>query len=301
MYNTKSMKYGYKRPELESYEFRLSPSSLPIMNSKQWDWFKQNILEQDGFLGNTSSVTGSCVHELADRYVNNRKLVDDDYELVDQYAFEQAALIEELAYEEVIERIPPMIESLMNWIDKHPIDATEFFVKRKLTEHVVIQGKVDYTRTFRESDMDPDNLYEPAVDQIVVGDYKTTAAKTLPKGPSFDHLLQAYTYAYVLKEQGEDIGGVEITYVKSKSGGEISEKTGKQLKVYPAETKSYVRQYTAETHEFIYSFLSMIADKIEYFIKHPDLAYILFSSGEFKGMNFTEKVKRFKTTNLLEI
>ena len=299
--NTESMQYGYGRPELEPHEFRLSPSSLPLMNSKQWTWFKENMLGQDGFLGSTSSVTGSCVHELADRYANNGMLSNDDFNLVNQYAEEQSEFIEELSYQEVIERIPPMIESLIDWLDRHPIDETEFFVKRKLTEHVTIQGKVDYTRTFIESDIDPDNLYEQAGGQVIVGDYKTTAAKVLPKYPSFDHLLQAYTYAFVLKEQGEDVGGVEITYVKSKSGGEISEKTGKQLKVYPAETKSYVKQYTAETHDFIHGFLTMVSDKIEYFIKHPELAYILFSSGEFKEMNFVKQIQRFKTLNILDI
>ena len=316
---TTKLDYGYGAPLIPDSIFKISPSGVKDFGgaSKQETtindasarphlWFRQQFMNEDKFEGNNASIRGTIVHYLAQQYVINSKVDQDDYSEISKYLNKETERIELLDIEpidmsHIVETYPDMWVAAREWIDNNKPDQAEFYVSTNLSENVLVQGQVDYTRTFKEHELEPDNMYQPVVGSTIVGDYKTFGEKAMKKSIEYPHLLQAYVYAYCMKENGENIGGIEITYIKDKQGGEPGKRPNTTLKLYPAEAKSFVRQYTDETHEFIGSYLSMVAETMEYFFKNPDLANILFKDQRLKGRNFTKQVQRFKTLNILDI
>ena len=49
--------------------FRISPSSVAKFNDKKWEWYQECVLGNKTFLGNTASVLGTCVHRVAESYI----------------------------------------------------------------------------------------------------------------------------------------------------------------------------------------------------------------------------------------
>ena len=311
--------YGYNAPQVQDNAFKISPSlikdfggtssneiTLSDAAARPHLWFRQQFMNEDKFDGNTVSIRGTMLHWLAQQYISNGILEQDDYNEMNQYLMQEIDRISQLPDVEPIDRqrildtYPDMWDSLVTWIDTHNLNRSEFYVSSQLSDHVIVQGQVDYTRVFQEDELDDSNPYLPAVGSTIVGDFKSISTKTMKSSAEYAHILQAYVYAYCLQESGTNIGGVEITYIKEKSGGEISEKTGKPRKLYPAETKSFVRQYTDETHHFIGSYLHMIAETMEYFFKHPDTANILFKDQRLKDINFSKQVQKYKSKSLLD-
>jgi len=311
--------YGYNSPQFQENIFVISPSgvkdfggassqevTLDDAAARPHLWFRQQFMKEDKFEGNTVSIRGTMIHWLAQQYISNGILQEDDYLEMNNYLLQEEHRLLELEDVEPIDRqrildtYPDMWDSLVTWIDSYNPDRSEFYVTNQLSEHVAIKGQVDYTRIFQEWEQDDENQYLPAVGSTIVGDFKTISAKSMKKSADYAHILQTYVYAYCLQESGANVGGIEITYIKEQSGGEISEKTGKHLKLYPAETKSFVKQYTEETHQFVGSYLKMITETMEYFFKHPDTANILFKDQRLKEINFTKQVQKYKSKSLLD-
>ena len=130
------------------------------------------------------------------------------------------------------------------------------------------------------------------MNSIIVGDFKTTRVKLLPKKIAYNHRLQLYCYAYMLIQRGYVVNTIEITYIKRNIDGEVSAKTGKTGKVYPPELLTLTEPFTAENYTFIKSLLMLCAETFEEFLKQPNLAYLFYKDYRYKNKTFD--ISKFK-------
>jgi len=279
------LSYGYNAPELKENQFKISPSGAFDFFGFTASWFEQQFLGQNKFLGSNASVRGTVLHWYAECYAKNNQIGLDDIHEADRYIEEQCADRDiEVTEHGVRNDFDNMWTMLSSWINANPLESTEEYISYELTPNVVLSGQVDYKRRNNEAIYTEDGIIiNPG--SLIVGDYKSTGSKNMPKSPSYEHWFQAEIYATIEALKGNVVDAVEITYVKAYVPGEVSVKTGRTGKSYPTEVKSFTRPFTKEDFEKKKGQMENIADCMEYFFKNPDLANILFKDGRLKGKN----------------
>lgn len=269
--------YGYGAPKIPFDQFKISPSGFKDFFGYTHSWFRQQFLGEDKFEGNTASVRGTCLHWLAQQYAANGSLTNSDYGEMEQYLKNHEDM-PDVDISDIEFSYPDMWDLLQQWIDNNPLSSTEQYVTVQITPHVVLQGQYDYTR--------PDNMRGG----IIIGDYKSTGAKSIPSSMSYDHKLQAKVYAWGLRETGHDITSVEVTYIKADvpgvPGKPNKDGISKIGKSYPADIATYTEPYTDEDHEIVGQQIQLVAETMEFFFENPQLAYILFKDMRLQGQRF---------------
>lgn len=273
---------GYNSNRISSNIFKISPSSFETFFSKPHLWFQQMFLNENKFEGNTASYLGTTVHFLAHQYFINNKITDNDYNEIIQY-LENASDNPEVDPNIVESEMDTLFELTTNFIDNSEILLSEEYLSAQLTNNVILAGSCDYTKINPEINNK---------NSIIVGDFKTTRVKLLPKKIAYNHRLQLYCYAYMLIQRGYVVNTIEITYIKRNIDGEVSAKTGKTGKVYPPELLTLTEPFTAENYTFIKSLLMLCAETFEEFLKQPNLAYLFYKDYRYKNKTFD--ISKFK-------
>lgn len=173
---------------------RISPSSFTMFYNNPYEWYKNNVLKENTFKGNTDTVVGSIIHHrLEQLWTNQDKIIDEQYELdyIDQHrdvvevdewkvADEVGRLWETLETEVLLLPIPTSVENSVVF----EIPNSDYFVG----------GTYDYMR---------DN---------VLGDIKTTSVT--PKKIKVGHRIQLLLYWLCLRMNGNtNIDKIEVTYI----------------------------------------------------------------------------------------
>jgi len=250
--------------KLPEDSFRISPSSFYTFITKPHQWYREQVLKEEGFKGNTASVIGTCVHYVAEcigkgvevdkqeieNYINNFKdNVDVDIEIVKK---EYPLTAETLVNGYVLANIPTIVEE---------------FIQYDLGSNIIVAGSVD------------------ALDGgTCIVDYKTYSSKTKPKNIPIYYKYQLLIYAYIYTRLGKDIDRIRLVYVNRPIDGRyISEKTGNQCgKIHPPEVTVLTESITKEDLDFIESVLTLCKDTYIESILQPEITHLLYKDMRLK-------------------
>ena len=260
-YKEKYLTYNDGKDLLPEGSFRISPSSFNTFMTRSHLWWREQVLEEDGFTGNTASVIGTIVHSVAAAYANGEEI---DQKAITRYAIDEGEK-EDVDTDIVLKDYKSMAEVLINdYVAKNTATRVEDFIYTDLGDRVVVGGSVD------------------VLDGTMVVDFKTYNAKSKPKSIPMNYKYQLLCYAYIYTKQGVDIDRIRLVYVNRPIDGGISEKTGKPLKSYPPEVTVLTESITQEDIDFIEGVLFLCRDTYLAAIENPSLVYMLFKDYRLK-------------------
>ena len=251
---------AYTTPELpEGAKFKISPSSFSKFIQTPHIWYREQVLKENEFTHNTSTVIGTIVHYCAEM-VSKGEMVDQD--AIEDY-IDGFDLHDDYDPEVVRHQYPMMAETLVNdYVMEHSMLEAE-------TQHITEIINKYYTGGTL------DRLEGEKNDCMIV-DYKSYHSKTKPKTIPIYYRYQLLTYASILKKNGYCPTRIRLVYVNRYIDGGISEKTQKPLKSYPPEVTVITETITDEDIEFIDSLLELCVDSMEAALKHPELTHIIW-------------------------
>lgn len=269
---------------------KLSPSRFEDFFSRPHEWFRELMMNEAGFTGNSGSNIGNIIHCTAERHELNQELSNDEInEFIDN--------LEEVENEDqpwmnlnkdlIRSSYQAMQELIKDYVNQYPATAVEGYTWQQISPNVIVAGSYDRYRI------------NPMTGNYIVTDYKTTGDKLPPKKMSYKHKLQLYMYAWSLRKDGIKIDGIEVVYItRYHTGSEpkVSAKTGKLGKPgrdYPATITSIEYGFTDDNYQFIDDLINLAADTLEYFIDHPESAYMLFKDYRLKGKDFSNILYNF--------
>ena len=264
---------------------KLSPSRFERFFSKPHEWFRELIMQEGGFEGNSGSNIGNIIHATAEAQATGQTLseveintfIDSLKEVIDE---KQPWL--NLEHHVIRAAYPDMQELIRTFVSENPPTSTEGYIWKQITPRVVLAGSYDAYRP------------NPMTGNYIITDYKTTGERLPPKAMSYSHRLQLYLYAWMLRKQGILVDAVEVVYITRYHPGspaKISEKTGKLGKPgrdYPATLTPIQYDFTDKNMTFISDLIKLGAESLEYFMDHQDAAYIIFKDYRLKGIDFTK-------------
>ncbi len=250
------------KDQLPEGAFKISPSSVEKFFSDKVTWYSENLLGMPKkFTGSTATVLGTCVHAccevvansiIAKEPHNSAELSDAIEAHIDSYADD-----EDYDTGKMHDLWRNMSDLLIReYVLEANTVATENFIQHELLPGIFVGGTYDAIT----STVPNDDLLKP-VGQLTVRDYKT--ASKLPSVFTYAYKLQAYTYAYILHQQGIKISQVELCYAIQPT------------KTLPVRTKNFTLPFDDQAYEFIEGILLLIADSSQAFKALPEWRYLL--------------------------
>jgi len=238
----------------------VSASGISNFFDNTSNWYRENLLNEEGFKGNTFSELGTIVHAAAAMYADTRQV--DTYALSDY--IESLREKQDINIKVILDQYKPMIETLVNdFLKLNVPEQNEEFIWKEILPGIVIRGTCD------------------AYNQGVVRDYKTTGIKTSFKF-SRQYWFQLMTYAWLYNSIGKEVHTLELVYVTRNEVGRVSEKTGKLMKDYPSKVEIVNHNVTPDDMKLIDGCINLIADSLSLWKEKPELRYILMQDYRYK-------------------
>lgn len=247
-------------PIPEDGVFKISPSAFSKFVERPHAWYREEVLKEDVFEYNTASVLGTVVHYCAQQVASNK---DVDMDEIHAYISSKQPN-EEYMPETVKAQFVPMAERLVN----------DYVLERPQPLHVEEQFCALVKDGYYAAGTA--DLIEGIKDDCMVTDYKTYSSKTKPRTIPQHYKYQLLVYAWILTQLGYTVTRVRLVYVNRHIEGEISEKTGKQMKSYPPEVTVLTDTIEPGDLEFIEGLLKLCVDSCEASKKHPELAHVIW-------------------------
>ncbi len=244
-----------------------SPSQFAKFIQAPHNWYRSEVMKEEGFSHNTSSVIGTCVHYCAEQ-VANGEMVDTN--IIEEYV-RSLEVHEDYDPEVVLAHYTAMAERLVNDYVLQNLDnflEVESTHQTDLKSGYYVGGKLDVIQGVKTDCMPVD--------------YKTYNSKTKPKAIPQHYKYQLLVYAFILKQLGYNPERIRLVYVNRHIEGEISEKTGKKLKSYPPEVTVLTETITQEDFDFIEGLLDLAVDSVEAAKAHPELLHVIFHDPRLK-------------------
>jgi RecB family exonuclease len=249
----------------EGAKFKISPSSFSKFIEKPYLWYQDNLTDAEGFTYNTSTVLGTIVHYCAEKVAKHEEVNVKD---IEAYIDEHEAN-ETFDPEDVRANYLNMAETLVNdYVLSNDFLEAETQHCAEIKDGYYAAGTLD--------------ALQGTVDDCMVVDYKTYSSKTKPRAIPAYYKYQLLVYAYILQKEGYNPTRVRLVYINRNIDGDISEKTGKQLKCYPPETTVLTESITQDDIDFIKSMLELCVDTVEFHKNHPELAHIIWHDPRLK-------------------
>jgi hypothetical protein len=247
--------------------FRISPSGVEKFFSDKTNWYRENLLGQDKkFTGSTSTVLGTCVHTVAEVVANavtnktphdSELLAEKIAEYIDTYEDN-----EDYDTSKIHSLWKNMAEPLVkDFVLQANTIATEDFISHELLPGIFVGGSYDAITSSAPTDTMEMVKAGTNVGLLTVRDYKTASKK--PSSFSYAYKLQAYTYAYILRQQGINIQEVELCYAVQPT------------KTIGVRTVQFKLPFDQKAYEFIEGILFLIADSIDAWNNWPEGRYLL--------------------------
>lgn len=255
--------------ELPEDAFRISASSFNKFMTSPHTWFREHVLGEEGFTGSTSSVIGTCVHYIAEKFAKGEH---PNVNEIEQYITNHTD-DEDVDCQEVRNQYKIMGEALVNqYLATNKPYRIEEFISTELYPGVFPSGSCD---AVIGSD-----------DSACIVDYKTYNSTTKPKAIPLNYKYQLLIYAYLYQLQGVNIDRIRLVYInRSIDTRYISEKTGKPCgKVVLPEVTVLTESITEEDIDFIKSTLSLCAETYLKYKEEPSLAYLLYRDYRLKEL-----------------
>lgn len=250
-----------KSPKPYPEAFVFSPSKFSLFIERPHQFYREQVLGESGFTGNTSSVLGTIVHAIAvavardepidkveiERYIASKEPSED---------YDPDAVRRE--YREVAEALVNgyVLENRRNYL------ATEIALQAHVCKDYFLGGSID--------------VLEGTSQDTMVVDYKTYSGTTKPKSIPNHYKYQLLIYAAIAIANNYNVTRIRLVYVNRPIVGEISPKTGKQFKSYLSEVTELTEMLTEEDMAFIYSMIHLAVDSLEATKKHPELTHVIW-------------------------
>lgn len=233
----------YYSEQVPEGKFKLSPSSIGKYLENSLRWYKDHILFEKSFEGNTETVLGTVVHYLAECYVKGEEA--DEGDMLD-YIKTEAVKNPDVDANEVINNYQEMYTALYSdylcYLNTNECIA-EQYVRTEYNEFI-IAGSID----------------------LQVGnkliDYKTTKRK--PSDMSTNHFLQLLVYTWIKHQNNEQIDSVEVIYIV------------KATKTLPSRVFSFKRTIEAEDLAFIDKLIKNMYKAVKLVEKDKELLEVVF-------------------------
>lgn len=245
--------------------FKISPSAFAKFISSPHIWYREQILKQDVFEYNTASVLGTIVHYCAEKVAKNEEV---DVDEIEKYINKWAPKDDDTpgnGYDPDIvrEQYIGMAERLVN---DYVLNRDYLEVEKQLFAEIkngyYVAGTLD--------------ALEGIITDCLLGDYKSYNSKTKPKAFPQHYKYQLLVYAWLLGKNGYTVNRIRLIYINREIIGEISEKTGKQMKSYPPEVTVLTETITQEDINFIEGLLELCVDSVVAGEKYPELLHVIF-------------------------
>jgi len=265
MTNYKEMfAYNDGSTEIPKGDFKISPSGIEKFFSDKTTWYRENLLgEAKKFTGSTSTVLGTCVHVVAEVIANSvssgtphnsEELATAINDYISTYDNK-----EDYDTQKIRDLWRNMAEPLMkDYVLQANTIATEGYIKHELLPGIWAAGSYDAIT----STIPNDDINNPK-GQLTLRDYKTASKK--PSSFSYAYKLQAFTYAYILKQQGINISQVELCYTIQPT----------KAKPFEYRTLNFTLPFDDQAYTFIECILKLIAESVQCFKDYEDLQYLL--------------------------
>ncbi len=244
-----------------------SPSQFSKFIEKPYQWYREQVLGEAGFTGNTSSVIGTIVHYIAECVAN-----DEPVDKVEIERYIEAQEVSETYDPNVVRSCyPEMAAALVNGYvleNRNNFLAKEIQLIADLGDDYFLGGTID--------------IIEGSAEDAMISDYKTYSSATKPKTIPSHYKYQLLIYAAMAIANNYNVTRIRLVYVSRPIVGEISPKTGKQFKSYPSEVTVLTEVLTDTDMEFIKSMLYLCVDSLEATKKYPELTHIIFHDPRLK-------------------
>ena len=258
---TTELDYNDGKAVLPKGIFKISPSSFSRFMDRPHEWYREQVLGEGTFEGNTATVIGTLVHYVAEKVAKSEEV---DKAQIAQYLANMAS-IEEVDLAEVGLNYKPMAERLVNdYVLKNMPKVVEDFVGYDFGDGVWLAGSVD------------------AFDNGCIIDYKTYSSKTKPKAIPMGYRYQLLIYAYIYTKLGHEVDRIRLVYVNKNIDGGVSEKTGKPLKSYPPEVTVLTETIDKDDMDFIESVLTLCKETYLKAKEDPSLVHLLYRDMRLK-------------------
>lgn len=238
--------------DLPASVFRISPSQISRFLDDTQNWYREFLLGEEGFTGNTSTELGSVVHAAAEMYAKEGVVHYDQIEnYISNLKGEYDTVFIRAQYRGMVDVL------LSSYLSKNMPQESEQFICTEILPGIYAAGTIDSLTG----------------DAIV--DYKTTSSNSPPSKISRPYWFQQLTYAYIARKNGYKINRVRLVYVTTNDMNRVSEKTGKRLKDYPSVVSVINYEITDLDMEIIENTLKLIAESVGLWNSNPELRHIL--------------------------
>lgn len=244
-----------------------SPSQFSSFIEKPYKWYREQILGEAGFTGNTSSVIGTIVHAIAAAVARGEEV---DKDAIESYISDKE-VSEDYNPDIVRECYPEMAEALINGYvlqNKNNYLNVEMRLSSELTDGYFVGGTLD--------------VLEGTEADAVLTDYKTYSSTRKPSTIPQYYKYQLLVYAVMALSNGFNVRRIRLVYVNRPIVGAISEKTGKQLKSYPSEVTVLTEELTEDDLDFIESLMYLAVDSCQASKKYPELRHVIWHDPRLK-------------------
>lgn len=234
-----NMGLKYNDIKVSDGRFKLSPSAFSMFGGNPSKWYKEQVLKQGDFRGNTNTVVGTIIHNRIEEWFNG---IPSDLNKEDEY-MQQFSDVGEFDVWEANNQVDSLWEVVKEQIgtwDK-PTKMEQEVVFDIPDSNVTIAGTYDYLRG------------------TTIGDYKTTSRSE--KSIKISHKIQLACYIIALRANGVTVTDWEITYM-------VKTKTPKVIVIKEPIDEGFVKETKQEIKDMVKR-LKMLSEA-------PELSRILF-------------------------
>ena len=259
-----------KGSDLPADAFRISPSQISRFFDDTPSWYREFLLGEEGFTGNTSTELGSVVHAAAEMYSKEGTIY---YDQLDAYI---NSLPSDMDKAFIFEQYPGMVEVLINqYLSFNKPIVSELFLSTEVLPGIYLAGTLDSI----------------ASDTITLADYKSTSSNSPPTKISRPYYFQQLAYAYLARKHGYDIRFIRLIFITTNELNRVSDKTGKRLKDYPSVVSTVNYEITPTDMDIIENTIKLVAESVQSWQTNPELRYLLAQDYRLK---LKQRPKLFK-------
>jgi len=247
------MDFTYNDIKIDDCLHKISPSQIDSFASTPSKWYREQLLGESGFEGNTASELGNVVHAIAESITKTGDYSDSD---VLNYLY---TLGGDIDIQYIRENYIDMVRALTTgYLDNNKPTEAELQMYCEVKDKVYVGGTADFIDS-----SDPTN--------IILGDYKTVSRK--PSGDKMTLLQkrQLMAYAHMYKKCGYGtINTLRIVYVV------------RPTKTLPVRVIVVDHKIEFLDEEWIDNVLELIAESILLSDSTPTLRHIIWKDMRLK-------------------
>lgn len=238
-------------------DFRISASQVSRYFDSTTSWFREFLLGEEGFTGNTATELGTCVHAAAEMFVREGTIHND---AIEEYI---ENLGNDIDKRFIMSQYPGMASTLLAmYLEQNMPEKTELFLAKEIIPNIWAGGSIDNLTKL------PDGTY-------AIVDYKTTSSKTAPTKVARSYWFQQCLYVWLARHHGYQVNSFRLVYITTNELNRVSEKTGKPLKDYPSTVAVLEHLVTDTDIEIIENTVNLIAESVKAWKEQPEIRHLL--------------------------